>query len=170
METDKQEHQSSSEQLKNIPNWSVAIALLLAPLTSYLIVSGFVILITIISNEQWPLTIIWPPALYEGGIIGGFIGGLLTFWELRKAIDNNKPLLPGKLFPSDLFYLGMLVLLTYVLEFLSESLIIQGIFFLLEIAFFTVIGRNISKIMLRTTETKESQDSQPPNNGTQLDA
>ena len=104
--------------------------------------------------------IIWPPALFVGGTLGGGIGGIVASWEIRAAINENSAITPFQLFPPDLFYLSLLVLLTYVLEMISESIIFQILLFVLEIAWFVVIGRNISKLVLKVSETTENSDIQ----------
>ena len=73
-----------------------------------------------------------------------------------------------QLLSSDLLYISLLIILTYVLEFLSESFILHGIFFMLEIGIFIIIGRNISKYTMErpnkqretVEQTSESQNNQ----------
>lgn len=142
---------NSSQQIQNI-----TLASTLAPLTNFFIVLFFISVVDIISREQWSLLIIWPPALYVGGIIGGILGGLLAYWEIRIVLSKDSSLKPVTLFSSDIFYLGLLIILTYVLEILSESVILQGLLFILEIAFFTVIGRYINRVIVSISEMSEN--------------
>ena len=161
MKNNAEELSSPTTPSKSIFPWNLAIAIVLAPLSSFLIVSFFTIAINVISRELWSSSsIIWPQLIYVGGIIGGTIGGIVVYWEIRIAQSKNSSLSPVQLFPPDLFYLGLLFTLTYVLEMLSESLILQGFLFLLEIAWFVVIGRNISKKTLETSEKTEDSDIQ----------
>ncbi|MFX1282019.1 MAG: hypothetical protein ACFFB5_00125 [Promethearchaeota archaeon] len=148
--------------------WNIIIGVVLAPLSSFLIVFCFTTVINFIHNidinvlNEFPFlmpyiksqtAIIWPIAIYAGGIIGGIIGGLLAYWEITMKLRKNSPLKPVPLFSSDIFYLGLLIILTYVLELLSESVILQGLLFILEIALFTVIGRYISRMAVSISET-----------------
>ncbi len=150
--------------------WNIVLAVVLAPLSCYIIVFCFTSLAEFIHNvdinliDGFPFIdlyvksqtpIIWPPALYLGGIIGGIIGGLVVYWEIKIKMSKNNPLRPVKLFSTDIFYLGLLIILTYILELLSESIILQGLLFILEIAFFTFIGRYISRLTVSTSETPE---------------
>ncbi|UCG90206.1 MAG: hypothetical protein JSU57_00330 [Candidatus Heimdallarchaeota archaeon] len=153
--------------------WNLVLAVVFAPLSCFLIVFCFTSIADFIHNidinllDEFPFIvpyiksqtpIIWPPALYFGGIIGGIIGGLLAYWEIRTELSKNSSLKPVPLFSSDIFYLGLLTLLIYVLEILSESIILQGLLFILEIAFFTVIGRYISRLTVSVSETSTESD------------
>lgn len=163
MEPNTEELQSPSQKSEDISLWDLILAVVLAPLSSFCIVIFFTSAIQFIAQEQWPhVPIIWPPVLYLGGIVGGTIGGLIAYVEIRSIVNQNHPLNPVQLFSSDLFYLSLLILLTYVLELLSENLVLQGLLFILEIAFFVIIGRNISRKsleILTVTEKPEPQDT-----------
>ena len=152
----------------NIPLVTMGYTLLVAPISSVIIILFITNAITFIARENWPdNVIIWPPILYIGAILGGLIGGIVVCWEIWLKYSTNRPISNPKLLSSDLFYITMLIILTYVLEFLSESFILQGIFFILEFALFIVIGRNIGKyIMERPSDqgkaieqTSESEDN-----------
>lgn len=154
--TDEDDH-ASNFLSTNISPWNFFLAVLLAPLTSYFIVVFFTSVLDLISREQWPIyTVIWPPAIYFGGITGGTVGGFLAFWEIRQNSDSNNSLIEARLFTQELLYLGLLTILTYILEILSESIILQTFLFILEIAFFIVIGRNISKLTLKFSISSEN--------------
>lgn len=162
MKTNVEIPYNSSKEPENISLGNVVLAIVLAPLSSFSLVFFVTNGIEFIAQEQWPgVPVLWPPILYLGGIIGGTIGGIVVFLEIRAVINQKKSLGPVQLFSSDLFYIFLLMLLTYVLETLSENLVFQGIFFILEIAFFIVIGRNISRKaieMLTMTEEPEDQE------------
>ncbi|MFX1505416.1 MAG: hypothetical protein ACFFDC_04790 [Promethearchaeota archaeon] len=162
MITDDDNPNESSENSEEISQGNLVLAVILAPLTSLCLVILITNGIQFIAQEQWPgIPILWPPVLYLGGIVGGAIGGIVTLIEIRTIVNQNQPLTPVQLFSSDLFYLTLLMLLTYVLELLSENLIFQGMLFILEIAFFVVIGRNISRKsleMITMTEDTENQE------------
>ncbi|MHA2244666.1 MAG: hypothetical protein ACXADY_06820 [Candidatus Hodarchaeales archaeon] len=161
MKTNAEELNNPKTPSESISPWNLAIAIVSAPLSSFLIVSFFTLGLNVISQEQWPSsTIFWPQLIYVGGIIGGTIGGSVVYWETRIIKSKNSSLSPAQLFSPDLFYLGLLFTLTYVLEMLSENLVLQGILFILEIAWFAVIGRNISKKILEIQEKIEDSDIQ----------
>ena len=56
---------------------------------------------------------------------------------------------------------GGIMLLTYILEILSESFLLQGILFLLEILLLMIIGWNIGKILLETDVITEDSRKLP---------
>ncbi|MFX0205709.1 MAG: hypothetical protein ACFFDT_06950 [Candidatus Hodarchaeota archaeon] len=150
-----------NENLEKISLGNLVLAIILAPLISLCLVIFITNGIQFIAQEQWPgIPILWPPLLYLGGIVGGAIGGIVTLIEIRALINQNQPLTPVQLFSSDLFYLTLLMLLTYLLELLSENLIFQGILFILEIAFFVVIGRNVSRKSLEIVTMTEDTENQ----------
>lgn len=167
MKTNAEEPYDSSENSEDISQGNLILAIILAPLSSLCIVIFITNGIQFIAQEQWAgVPILWPPLLYLGGIVGGTIGGIVAFIEIRAIINQNQSLSPVQLFTSDLFYLSLLILLTYVLELLSENLVFQGILVILEIALFVVIGRNISRKSLElitiTEDTKTHEiDSEP---------
>ncbi|UCE13722.1 MAG: hypothetical protein JSV04_00770 [Candidatus Heimdallarchaeota archaeon] len=163
MNSDNEESQPQHQLLKDYSLWNLGLATAIASLSSFLIVLAFTTALSFISRELWTEMIIWPPALFIGGGVGGGIGGILASWEIRTAINEKSKITPFQLFPPDLFYLSILVLLTYVLEMLSESLILQILLFVLEIALFIVIGRNISKLTLNVSETIEISDIKETN-------
>jgi hypothetical protein len=151
----------SSEKSKKISQGDLVLAIIVAPVTSICLVIFITSGIQFIAQEQWSgVPILWPPALYLGGIIGGIIGGIVAFVEIRAFINQDQSLSPIQLFSSDLFYLTLLILLTYVLELLSENLIFQGILFILEIAVFVVIGRNISRKSLEIMTMTDDAENQ----------
>ncbi|MHA1226814.1 MAG: hypothetical protein ACTSPV_08750, partial [Candidatus Hodarchaeales archaeon] len=86
--------------------------------------------------------------LYLGAIIGGMVGTGITYIELKLWQEDNYSITPGKIASNDLVYIVLLFIMTYSLEILSESLILQGIMYLLEIGFFIVLSRNITKLTL----------------------
>jgi len=90
----------------------------------------------------------WPSILYLGAIIGGMVGTGITYIELKLWQEDNYSITPGKIASNDLVYIVLLFIMTYSLEILSESLILQGIMYLLEIGFFIVLSRNITKLTL----------------------
>ena len=138
---------------------SIGIGLLIPPIVGYFIVLFLTSSFNLISSELWTLPVIWPEMLYVGGVVGGIIGGVITLFEISLFHSKKRPITQGILFSSDLYYIGMLMLLTYFLEFLSEHVLMQIILFLLEIGLFAVIGRNISKILLETDKTQEKDQS-----------
>lgn len=152
VDSDKQQ-----SRLKKIPWFNYALALLTGPVSCYFIVLLFTSGIRIITRETWPDNLIrWPLALFYGGILGGLIGGIILCWEIWMDYSDKKPITPPQLLSSDLLYLFVLFLLIYLLEFLSESISLQGLFFILYIAFFLVIGRNIGKSVLEKPETQKN--------------
>lgn len=93
------------------------------------------------------LPVIWPALIYVGAVLGSLLGGIIAYWEIWRWISNEITFTPGKLASTDLVYVLGLFILTYILEVFSESIILQGIMFLLELVFFMVWGRNIVKII-----------------------
>ena len=151
MEKQESENDQKNIGYQSITPTNVAIALLIPPIIGFFIILFITSLFEIIAKELWPsLPMIWPEALYYGGIFGGALGGIVTIAEIILYHSQNRQLTHGKIFPPDLYYIGGIMFLTYVLEFLSESQLLQIIFFLLELLFFVVIGWNISKILLET--------------------
>ncbi|MFX0123905.1 MAG: hypothetical protein ACFFAE_09725 [Candidatus Hodarchaeota archaeon] len=163
MKTNIDKPNNTSQKTEDISLTNLVLAIILAPVSSFGIIIFFTSAIQFIAQEHWSqIPIIWPPALYLGGIIGGTIGGLIAYIEIRSFLKQNHSLSSVQLFSSDLFYVSLLILLTYILELLSESLLFQGLLFILEIAFFTVIGRNISRKsveILTMTEEPEIQET-----------
>ncbi|MFX0015409.1 MAG: hypothetical protein ACFE98_12530 [Candidatus Hermodarchaeota archaeon] len=152
---------NSSSDSEDISPWQITLAIVLAPFTSAVLVIFATEVIDLISQEQWAnVPIIWPPLLYIGGIVGGTIGGFVALMELRSVQYKNSALRPTKLFSPDIFYLGLLITLTFMLEMLSESELLQGLLFILEVLFFIVIGRNISRKSLEISSTSEETDIQ----------
>ncbi len=155
--------QNQTAPSKVIPWGSFVYALLIAPISSFFIVLLLTSGIGVIARENWPSNIIlWPQALYISGILGGLLGGCVACWEIWMHFTNDRPISPSKLFSSDLLYITLLFLLTYLLEFISESISLQGLFFVLEMAFFLVIGRNISKFMLEKPNAQKKSSESPP--------
>ncbi len=160
MKSSENDSHTPSSLIKSFSLWNFILAGVLAPLTCYFIVFFFTSVVDFISREQWPhLPVIWPPAIYTGGIIGGTVGGFLVIWETRQKLDSNSPLEHAQLFTQDLLYLGLLAILTYILEILSESIILQALLFIFEIACFIVIGRNISRLTLKISTTSENSNN-----------
>lgn len=160
MKIDDDNPTESSELSEEISQGSLLLAIISAPLISICIVILITNGIQFIAQEQWAgVPILWPPVLYLGGIVGGTIGGIVTFIEIRTIINQNQRLSSVPLLSSDLFYLTLLMLLTYVLELLSENLLFQGMLFILEIAFFVVIGRNISRKSLELMTLTEDPEN-----------
>jgi hypothetical protein len=133
---------------------SIGIGVLIPPIIGYFIVLFLTSSFSLIASELWTLTIVWPDMLYAGGIIGGVIGGVITLYEILLFHSKKRPITRGELFPSDLYYIGLLMLFTYVLEFLSEHVLMQIILFLLEVGLFIVIGRNMSKMLLESGKSE----------------
>ncbi len=161
--------QDPTKILTHIPLGTMGYTLLVALISGVIIILFITSAIAFIARENWAdNVIIWPSTLYIGAILGGLIGGIVVCWEIWMSYSTNRPISNPKLLSSDLFYITMLIILTYVLEFLSESLILQGIFFMLEFAIFIVIGRNISKYMMERSNdqgkaiehTSECEDNQ----------
>lgn len=151
VDSDKQQ-----SRLKKIPWVNYTFALLTGPVSCYFIVLLFTSGIGIITRDTWPINFIrWPIALFYGGILGGLIGGIILCWEIWMDYSDKKPITPPQLLSSDLLYLFVLFLLIYLLEFLSESISLQSLFFILYIAFFLVIGRNIGKYAIEKPETRK---------------
>jgi len=150
VDSDKQQ-----SRLKKIPWFNYVLALLTGPVSCYFIVLLFTSGIGIITRETWPNIIRWPIALFYGGVLGGLIGGIILCWEIWMDYSDKKAITPPQLLSSDLLYIFVLFLLTYLLEFLSESISLQGLFFILYIAFFLVIGRNIGKYSMEKPETRK---------------
>ncbi|MHA1945130.1 MAG: hypothetical protein ACXAC6_05185 [Candidatus Hodarchaeales archaeon] len=132
----------------------LGMALFIPPIVCYFIVLFTTSSIGVISRQLWTLPIIWPEALYIGGIIGGFLGGLIGVWEISMFHRRKRQVTPGKILSPDLYYIITLIGFTYILQFISDSQVPQGILFSLEVGFFIIIGWNLSKILLET-DTKE---------------
>jgi hypothetical protein len=155
MENNTEKPEIHIKSLSKVTFWNIALAFISASITSFMVIVFVTNVITFISREDWDLPIIWPPELFIAGIIGGLIGGIVTLWEIRMVQANKRDLIPGQLFSSDLLYIGGLAVLTYCLEIFSESLLVQIVLFLLEIAWFVILGWNISKVFLGGQETQE---------------
>ncbi|MFX0185092.1 MAG: hypothetical protein ACFE95_18570 [Candidatus Hodarchaeota archaeon] len=155
MENNTELSESSIISPKKVTFGEMALAIIIAPVTSFFTILLITNVINFISREDWNLPVIWPPELFVAGLIGGFIGGIITLWEIRMVQNNKRDLIPGKLFSPDLLYIGGLAILTYFLEIISESLLLQGLLFLLEIAWFIVLGWNISKVSLERPKKEE---------------
>ena len=148
----------------------LGMALLIPTIVSYFIVLFFTSSIGVISRQLWTLPIIWPEQLYLGGIIGGFLGAIVGILDIWMVNNRDREIRPGKMLSPDLYYIIILIGFTYVLQFISDSLVPQIIFFLLEIGIFLIIGWNLSKILLETeteafieevTNFEESQKEKP---------
>jgi hypothetical protein len=152
--------ESEIEPIKNMINFRainlifLGIMLIIPPIVCYFIILFATSSIGVISKQLWTLPIIWPEALYIGGIIGGFLGGLIGVWEISMFHRQKRQVTPGKLLSPDLYYILLLIGFTYILQFISDSQVPQGILFLLEVGFFIIIGWNLTKILLET-DTKE---------------
>jgi hypothetical protein len=83
-----------------------------------------------------------------GGIVGGIIGAIMVYGEIWLAKDKKIEATAPQIMSPDLFYIGGLALIVYFLEILSESIILQGILFILEIGWFSILCWNISKTVL----------------------
>ncbi|MHA1978401.1 MAG: hypothetical protein ACW98I_15975 [Candidatus Hodarchaeales archaeon] len=129
---------------------NVIIALLIPTAIGYLSIVLITNVFTFISRELWSISVIWPELLYTGGLLGGILGGLLAIIEVALFHYKNYTIIPGESVPSDLYYIGVLAVFTFILEFFSESLVVQVILFLLELGFFAVLGWNMSKLSLET--------------------
>lgn len=144
------------EPIKNLISFKavnliyLGIALFIPPIVCYFIVLFTTSSIGVISRQLWTLPIIWPEALYIGGIIGGFLGGLIGVWEISMFHRRKREVTPGKILSPDLYYIITLIGFTYILQFISDSQVPQSILFLLEVGFFLIIGWNLSKILLET--------------------
>ncbi|PWI49215.1 hypothetical protein CEE45_02420 [Candidatus Heimdallarchaeota archaeon B3_Heim] len=138
---------------------NVIIALLIPAVVGYFTVLLITSVFTFISRELWSIPVVWPGILYYGGLIGGVFGGIIAIVEVALFHHKNRQISSGKIIPSDLYYIGVLALFTYVLEFFSESLLLQVVLFILELGFFLVLGWNISKLSLesRISVNKENQ-------------
>ncbi|MFX0150832.1 MAG: hypothetical protein ACFFAJ_08640 [Candidatus Hodarchaeota archaeon] len=155
MENNTEKPETHIKSLSKVTFWNVALAFISAPITNFMVIVFITNIITFISREDWNLPIIWPPELFIAGIIGGLIGGVITLWEIRMVQANKRDIIPGQLFPPDLLYIGGLAVLTYFLEIISENLLILILLFLLEIAWFVILGWNISKVFLGELEKQE---------------
>ncbi|MFX0173894.1 MAG: hypothetical protein ACFE9L_18575 [Candidatus Hodarchaeota archaeon] len=155
MENNTEKPEIHIKSLTKVTFWNMVLAFISAPITSFMVIVFITNVITFISREDWNLPIIWPPELFIAGIIGGLIGGFITLLEIMMVQANKRDLIPGQLFPPDLLYIGGLAVLTYFLEIISESLLIQILLFLLEIAWFVILGWNISKVFLGGQEKQE---------------
>lgn len=149
-----EENQVDSKEQKityqplNILN--IIIALLIPVTVGYLSVVLITNVFTFISREIWSLQVVWPDVLFLGGFLGGLFGGIIAITEVALLHYKNYKVAPGEAIPSDLYYIGVLIVFTYVLEFLSENQAMQIILFFLEVSFFFVLGRNMSKLSLET--------------------
>ncbi|MHA2137371.1 MAG: hypothetical protein ACXACW_06215 [Candidatus Hodarchaeales archaeon] len=129
---------------------NVIIALLIPTAVGYLSIVLLTNLFTFISRGLWSIPVIWPEILFLGGLLGGLLGGMIAITEVAFFHYKDRKITSGKTLPSDLYYIGVLAVFTYVLEFFSESLLLQVVMFLLELGFFTVLGWNMSKLSLET--------------------
>ena len=129
---------------------NIVIALLIPTAVGYLSIVLITNLFTFISRELWTYSVIWPEVLYTGGLIGGILGGILAIAEVALFHYKNYDITSGETLSSDLYYIGVLIVFTYVLEFFSESLLLQIVLFLLEVGFFMVLGWNMSKLSLES--------------------
>jgi len=127
-------------------------------------ISSFIIVFLIMSifdylARQEPsfsnLPVIWPALIYAGAVLGSLLGGIIAYWEIWRWISDEIAFSPGKLASVDLAYVFGLLILTYILEVFSESIILQGIMFLLELALFMVWGRNIVKIIVEIPQKRK---------------
>ena len=132
---------------------TIGIALLIPPVVSFFIVLFITSSFEMIAGQLWSLPVIWPEVLYLGGLSGGFLGGLLSIWEILMYNKQKRKITAGKILSPDLYYIFALIGFTYILEFISDSQVPQSILFILEIGFFLIIGWNLSKILLEK-ETK----------------
>jgi len=138
---------------KEINPTTIGIALIIPPVVSFFIVLFITSSFEMIAGQLWSLPIIWPEVLYLGGLTGGFLGGLISIWEISMFNKQKRKITVGKILSPDLYYIFALIGFTYILEFISESSVPQSILFVLEIGFFLIIGWNLSKILLEK-ETK----------------
>ena len=129
---------------------NVIIALLIPTAVGYLSIVLITNLFTFISRDLWSISVNWPEILYLGGLLGGLFGGIIAITEVALFHYKKRKINSGKTLPSDLYYIGVLAVFTYVLEFFSESSLLQIVLFLLELGFFVVLGWNMSKLSLET--------------------
>jgi hypothetical protein len=95
MKTNVEIPYNSSEEPENISLGDLVLAIVLAPLSSFCLVFFVTNGIEFIAQEQWPgVPVLWPPILYLGGIVGGTIGGIVAFLEIRTVINQKKSLGP----------------------------------------------------------------------------
>lgn len=148
---------------EEIPTAQLAISMALAPLSSFSIVLILTNVINLISRQEFDEPIIWPQLVFIGAILGGSLGALIAYWEIRISQKNNQSMRPGKILSIDLAYIFGLAGLIYLLEIISESLILQGLLFLCEIAWFTVLGLNISKVTFEIPSKGNESKKDPEN-------
>ncbi|MHA2347386.1 MAG: hypothetical protein ACXACP_11765, partial [Candidatus Hodarchaeales archaeon] len=129
------------------------------PIVGYFIVLFLTSAFNLIATQLWTLPVIWPNMLYIGGILGGLIGGSIALYEISLYHKKERSITRGTLFSSDLYYIGTLMFLTYVLEFLSEHILMQIILFLLEVSLFAIIGWNLTKLLLETDPPQQKVQS-----------
>ncbi|MHA1973572.1 MAG: hypothetical protein ACTSW1_11295 [Candidatus Hodarchaeales archaeon] len=137
-------------------------SLVISTTSAFVVVFFLTNIIEFIARQEptWiNIKIFWPTILYLGAIIGGMIGTTLSYIELKLWQENNYSITPGKIAPNDLVYIILLFIMTYALEILSESLILQGIMYLLEIGFFIVFSRNLTKLTLEKPKEETDDDT-----------
>ncbi|MFW9778451.1 MAG: hypothetical protein ACFFE8_06305 [Candidatus Heimdallarchaeota archaeon] len=130
------------------PNqWDFVIAITTASVTNVSIVFFIISILTVISAWEWSNRLLWPEQLYIAGFLGGLIGGSLAYYEIKKSIQLNHELNAGTVISSDLLYILGVMGVVYFLDFLSESSILQGLFFAIVVLWFTVFAQNVIKII-----------------------
>ena len=114
---------------------------------SFALLVLFTSLLNLLALGEWTNLIIWPPMLYLGGIIGGVLGGSITSYQIMKVSKENNRLKPRELVAPELIYVGAIIALVYLMEGLSEGVVVQVLLFSLEILWFTILCRNLTTIM-----------------------
>ena len=156
-ETEITENKPETYTLTDIPLLNLILAMLIAPISGFLIVLFITSLIGVVSRELWSLQILWPPLLFVGGVVGGIIGAIMVCGEIWLVKDEKMEIIEPQIISPDLFYIGGLALIVYILEILSESIFLQGILFILEIGWFSILCWNLSKSVLEEYFTKKEE-------------
>ncbi|MFW9855333.1 MAG: hypothetical protein ACFFFG_09730 [Candidatus Thorarchaeota archaeon] len=138
---------NTSSVTASIGWWDLLIAITTASATNMALVFFFTSILTVISTWEWSNSLLWPQEFYIAGFLGGFIGGGYTYYEIKKSIQQNHKLKPGTVMSSDLLYIIGVLGVVYFLNFLSESSLLYGLFFVIVILWFTVFAQNVIKII-----------------------
>jgi len=113
--------EDSGKHPEEIPPANLAISMALAPLSCFSIVLVLTNIINLISRQEFTESIIWPPLIFIGAIMGGSLGALIAYGEIRISQKNNQTITPGKVASPDLAYIFGLAGLIYLLEIKSKT-------------------------------------------------
>ncbi len=155
-DNDLKEINSRISTLNEIPPLNLIISMIIAPISSILIIFFVTSIIELISRDQWSVQIVWPPLVFIGAFIGGITGSIILYGEIWLIKNEKIDLIRPQLLSSDLLYITAIGVIVYILEIFSESLILQGILFLLEIVWFSVLSWNIGKNVLQDYFTRKA--------------